>query len=299
MSIIIKDNSHITDSLNGAKAKSSIKDHINLRMSGGPTKTRIVITDHNTGEVLGEVCNKILVPGSQDTACKQFGLDRLVWFPSYNEGLELDNTIEPEPPEEHVTPLNTPITCLWCAGRDGFGTSPNEVFIVNNTDRIEIQQDIIPFRYVDRGTPEHPNDLDPDLRDTYFGKKTDTVNNKISYYFKKFDTTPQLHINYIDGTEVTEDMWNIPNENPVEIYVEMRLSVSRLDFRDYFREVLGWENADISTISLVTAWWAEFEDAGNTYKYYQDIIPFSKFNFRAEELVDETRALDFTYQVFY
>lgn len=291
MSITLKDSSHITDSLNGLGDNGQpLKTIIKHKMSGGPTRTKIVITDHNTGEVLGEICNKILVPGSQVTACKQFGLDPVVNFPTYNTDLDLDNSYE----EWSEEPKNPPITCLWCAGRDGFGTSPNEVFIVSNTDRIEPVDDILPFRYVNID-----DDLDPDLRDVYFGKRTNATTGKISYFFKKFDSNPQLHVVYTDGTEVTSDMWNIVTTQAVEIYVEMRLAVSRLDFRDYFEEKLGWDNADISTISLVTAWYDEFEEGEHVYKFYQDIIPFSKFNFKAEDLRDLTRALDFTYQVFY
>ena len=289
--MIVRDNCNMSDHLNG-ESGSTIKDMLMHRTKGGPQRTKIVITDHNTGEVLYEGSNKILVPGSQDTACKQFGIQQIINFPTYNTDLGLDHSY----PEWSEEPKNTPITCLWCAGRDGFGTSPNEVFIVSNIDRINPTNDIVPFRYIDIDS-----DLDVDQRDVYFGKKTDPSAGKISYFFKKFDSEPQLHIVYTDGTEVTSDMWNIVTNQSVEIYVEMRLTVSRLDFRDYFEEVLGWDNADISTISLLTAWWDEFEEeeTGDTFKFYQDIIPFSKFNFRAEDLTDLTRALDFTYQVFY
>ena len=123
---------------------------------------------------------------------------------------------------------------------------------------------------------------------------------RIAYYFKAFDTSPQLNLRYADGTIVTAaNIYNYPSDQKLECFVEMRLRITRLDFRDYFEEVLGWDNADISTISLVTAWYDEFEENEHVYKYYQDIIPFSKFNFKAEDLRDLTRALDFTYQVFY
>lgn len=284
MSVInIKDSHSIKDAIGN-------NNTIAERLHGGPCKTRIVITDHETGEVLGEMCNKILVPGSQITACNQFGIDPIINFPTYNTELDLDNSYD----EWEETPKNKPITCLWCVGRDGSGSSPNEVFVVTNTDRVEPINDIIPFRYVSAG-----HDLDADQREVYFGKRTNGSTGKMSYYFKAFDTTPQLHINYLDGTEVTSDMYSIVSTQAVEIYVEMKLSISRLDFRDYFDQVLGWDKADISTVSLVTAWYDEFEENGHTFKYYQDIIPFSKFNFRAEELIDLTRAIDFNYQVFY
>lgn len=288
--ITLKDSHKISDGLNGNNQISEI-------IKGGPKRTKIVITDHNTGKVLQEVENKILVPGSQSTACKQFGLEMVVPFPTYNSELGLENSVEAYSEQ----PYNEPITCLWCAGRSGFLTSPNEVQVVSTTDRIEPKNDILPFRYV---SPQ--NDLERDQRATYFGRKIEDDGN-ISYYFKAFDTDPQLHVRYLDGTEVTDKMYSIDSSQQVEVYVEMRLSVNRLDFRDYFDKVLGWENADISTISLLTAWYDSTiienpddpEDAQIRYKWYQDVIPFSKFNFKAEDLTDLTRAIDFNYQVFY
>ena len=286
-SINIADNAGMHDSIN---KKTSMNDFIKMRMKGGPTKTKIIIKDHDTGEVLGEISNKILVPGSMITACNQFGLHYpFIEFPTYNEDLDLDNSVEAwsvDPPDNPI------ITCLWCAGRDGFATSPNEVYTVSNIDRIE-PADMLAFRYVDIGEDDSVD------RDVYFGRRYNSTTQKVAYYFKKFDTEPTLHINYIDGTEVESNMWTAGINQSVEVYMEMKLCVTKIDFREYFDEVLGWDNADISTISLVTAWYREYEESGETYKYYQDILPFSKFNFKAEELVDRTRALDFNYQIFY
>lgn len=277
-----------------------IKDNLVIghRMNGGPTKTRIQIIDRRTGKVLQEIENKTLIPGSQMTACKQFGLDPIVPFPTYNSVLELENSH----PDYEVDPMNEPITCLWCAGRSGFVKSPNEVLVVSNTDRVEPINDLIPFRYV---TPD--TDLDVDQRQVYFGRHVNPVNERISYYFKAFDTRPQLHVRYLDGTEITANMYNIDSSQIGEVYVEMRLAVNRLDFRSYFDQVLGWENATISTVSLLTGWYdrtiCENPDAEEIdqiyYRWYQDILPFSKFNFKEEELTDLDRAIDFNYQVFY
>ena len=294
--------------------RSSVQDILNIK-EAGVKKTRIIMKDHDTGEILGEFENKILVPGSQATACKQFGIEPVVNLPTYNTELKLENSLPAFPATQ---PTNTPITCLWCAGRSGAGNSPSEVFVVSNTDRIspnmvgnaadiygiETYTDIIPFRYVSEDM-----DLDEDLRRIYFGRKEVGKDDKkrIAYFFKAFDTDPQLHIRYLDGTEVTEEMYSVDSSQLVEVYVEMRLAVTRKDFRDYFDEVLGWDNADISTISLLTAWYidnipenpdADEEDQVK-YRCYQDIIPFSKFNFGKEQLVDLNRAIDFNYQVYY
>lgn len=287
------------------KDKANIIDACTL---GGPKRTKIIARDHESGKIIGVYENKVLVPGSQATACRQFGLDPVVNLPTYNTELVLQNS---RPPFPETQPLNTPITCLWCAGRSGAGSSVNEVNVVSNTDRISPQiqsgrkyKDIVPFRYT-----TVDNDLDANERNIYFGRKEiGSGNNKrIYYFFKAFDTTPLLHVRYLDGTEVTPNMWNVPSTQQVEIYVEMKLSVTRLDFREYFDQVLGWSNASISTISLLTAWYdntiPENPSAAAAdrvyYKWYQDILPFSKFNFDQNKLNDLNKGIDFTYQVYY
>ena len=308
--MLFRENSNIRDVL---KIKT---DGINAKgleqiATQSPQRTKIIAIDHDTGEVLGEYSNKILVPGSQSTAIKQFGLDTEVDFPTYNTELGLQNS---HPPYPQTQPLNVPITCLWCAGRSGGTSTPNEVFIVKNTHRIapdlvegetNLYQDIVPFRYVYKD-----EDLIDDQRRMYFGRKVydeGTTNERYAYFFKAFETEPQLHIRYLDGTQVTDKMWKVDSAQQVEVYVEMRLSVTRLDFRDYYDKVLGWSNADISTISLLTAWYdatiPENPDAAESdrvyYKWYQDVLPFSKFNFHPEQLIDLNRAIDFVYQVYY
>ena len=298
--LILKDSSQAYDQIVSGQNVSRI-----LQSRGIPKRTKIVMRDHATGEILGKYHNKLLVPGSQSTACKQFGLSPSVVLPTYNTDLVLDHSLSPYPDTQ---PTNDPITCLWCAGRSGVGSVSTEVLTVSTTDRISpalsdsttnTYSDIVPFRYV-----LATNDIDKDLRDTYYGRKTFT-NGYVGYFFKAFDTDPILHVRYLDGTQVTSTMYSVDSSQEVEVYVEMRLSITRLDFRDYFDTVLGWDKSDISTISLLTAWYDNtvLEDSNdsttNYYKYYQDIIPFSKFNFQSEDLSDLNRAIDFNYQVYY
>lgn len=278
--------------------KHSILDACSL---GKPVRTKITAFDHETGEQIGQWENKILAPGSQMTASKMFGVEPSVIFPTYNTELELENSLPPFPDTQ---PTNEPIVCLWAAGRSGAGSADNEVNVVSTTDRISpkletdsdiVYRDIVPFRYVD---PDE--DLDLDERDFYFGRKVfnaETTNEKIAYFFKAFDVEPQLHVRYLDGTEVTNSMYEVVSSQFVEVYVEMRLSISKEDFRDYFDQVLGWDNANISTISLLYAWYDN--GFGDTFKWYQDILPYSKFNFSQEQLKDLNRAIDFNYQIYF
>lgn len=281
------------------KEQRVLKDILQLGGGKHPRKTKIIITDHETGEVLQEVENKILVPGSQITACKEFGITPIVNLPTYNTELKLENSKEPYP---ETQPANDPIICLWCVGRSGAGPSPSDVIVPTTTDRIAPTDDIVPFRYVNAD-----NDLPSDLRDEYYGRAVDEETGMISYYFKAFDTEPQLHVRYLDGTEVTENMYTVDSSQQVEVYVEVRLALTRIDLRDYFDQVLGWDKANISCISLCTAWFddtiAENPDAPEEdqvkYKWYQDILPFSKLNFQVIDMIDLNRAIDFNYQVYY
>lgn len=277
--ILLNDFAEIKDSIEGRIIKN--------RLNAGPKGTKIIMTDHDSGKILGEYENKIVITGSQLNACKIFNLEPEVIFPDYNRELELDNTLD----YSVVKPKNEPFVCLFCIGDSGCGTESKDVFKASFTDRIEPVDDIIPFRYVD---PNH--DLNKDLRKYYFGRKELPLENRIAYYFKSFDTHPQLHLRYTDGTQITKDVYNIQTEQAAECYVQMRLRVTRTDFRDYFEQVRGWDKARISTLSLCFAW---YDDTIDDYKWYQQIQPYSKLNFSYEYLVDLTKAIDFQYNVYY
>lgn len=265
---------------------------VSERMVGGPKATMIRMIDPDTGKVLGEYHNKIVITGSNLSASTAFGLDLPTFLPNYNNELNLDNTLDYSTPEGKAK--NNPFVCLFCIGDSGCGTSAKDVFTVNYTDRIEPENDIIPFKYVDKN-----NDLNDDLRRSYFGRKTIKLpeGEKYAYYFKTFDTTPQLHLRYTDGTQINDKMYSAKTDQAAECFVETRLRITRTDFRDYFDQVLGWDNARISTLSLCYAWYDDTIDGG--YRWYQQIYPYSKLNFSAEYLVDLTKAIDFVYQVFY
>ncbi len=77
------------------KERHEVKDQLNIIGQGIPKRTRIIAKDHDTGEVIGIYENKILVPGSQMTAAKLFGIEQKVIFPTYNTELGLENSLEP------------------------------------------------------------------------------------------------------------------------------------------------------------------------------------------------------------
>ena len=279
MSNILKDSMNLHDDYT---IKSFIEDETVFKR--GPKGTRIILRDHDTGKVLSDTHNKILISGSQLTACKIFGIDPAVNLPNYNEELGLENTLD----YETVQPMNEPILCLFAVGQGGCGTSVSDVFPVRYTERIE-PENLLPFRYVDED-----HDLNEDMRKQYFGRYVDEYG-MIHYMFKKFDTEPQLHLRYLDGTQITSDMYNIDSAQNAECYVEVRLRINRLDFRDYFEQVTGWDNCVINTLSLLFAW---YDDTIDEYRWYQQIIPFSKLNFPNEFLADLSKAIDFQYHIY-
>ena len=269
------------------KDKASYQDIIK---GATPRKTRVILKDHDTGEVLADKENKVLISGSLLNASDAFGISSSEHIPTYNEEMALDNSVEAS-----EMPDNTPIVCLFCVDDSGCGNTPSEVYVVNYTDRIE-PDSILPFRYVDA-----TEDLTSDLRQFYFGRKTLTDGSgKIAYYFKGFDSEPQLRLQYADGTQINgEDIYTIETSQQAECYVETRLRINRLDFRDYFEQVLGWDKARISSLSLCWAWYREYEEGSETYKYFQSILPYTKLNFPLNWLVDKTKAIDIIYQIYY
>lgn len=258
-----------------------------LVSKGGPKKTKITIKDHYTGKTLQERENKVVITGSVFNAMSIFGIETPVILPDYNRELDLEHTLN----YDDTVPKNNPIVCLFCVGDSGCGETQKDVFLVNYTDRIEPVNDIIPFRYVD---PDH--DLNEDLRKFYFGRKVFPDENRIGYYFKAFDTTPQLHLRYTDSTEINDEMYTINTEQPAECFVQVRLRINRKDFRDYFEQVLGWDKARISTLSLCYGW---YDDTIDDYKWYQQIYPYTKLNFSKEDLVALDKAIDFIYNIYY
>lgn len=301
--IKLSDTTKVDDKL---KLRSFIED----RIAAGPKKTRIVVRNHDTGEILADTTNKIVVSGSYLNGAKLFGLDlpSEQIFPSYDKQMEMDTTIS------DVEHSDDPIVCLFCVDDSGCGSEQKDVYKNTNKDRIvpiikrnaETQewepitdlheatgQMIMPFRFVDADA-----DLNSDLRKFYFGRKEYEFdgNNKIAYFFKKFDTAPQLHIQLADGTQITDNVFDIETSQSIECFVETRLRITRADFRDYFDQVLGWDHARVSSVSLL---FGTYKIDGDDITWFENVRPYTKLNFPFQWLVDLTIAIDFDYQIFY
>lgn len=250
---------------------------------GSPKRTRIIICDADTGEIFNEEENKIVITGSTVAASKLFGVSCPIKIPTYNTEMNLQNSVD------YTQSRGDSIVCLFCVDDSGCGSTESDVYTVGYTDRIS-PDTIMPFRYVDAD-----NDINEDLRKYYFGRRIE--DNKIAYYFKTFESEPQMHLRYADGTQITENFYDDNTTQLAECYVECKLKINRNDFRDYFEQVLGWDKARVSSLSLCYSWYRD--DLEGNYKWYQDILPYTKLNFPFEKLVSLDRAIIFYYQIFY
>lgn len=259
----------------------SIKDK--RKNSLGP-KGHVKIYAKGTNVLMWEGWNKVVVDGSMFTASKHFNLVPPINLPSYNTELALDNSqaIDPEKRKQSLV-------YLFCVGTSGCGAENSQVYDVDYTSWIK-PEDLVPFRYQLKN-----NDLGDALREKYFGRKEVTALNRVAYYFKAFDADPQFKSQYIDGTPITATIYDSDNKMDVETFVELKLSITKDDCRDFFIAHQGINDAKINTISLCTA----YPVVINGITYYQEIRPLTRLNFPNESLIDLTKGIDIIYDLFY
>ena len=260
-----------------------IVDVSNLNPKDGLTKlrTKIIIKDHDTGMTLFTGRNKLILPGAEFLALSLFDLPATPITPTYNTKLNLENSVYV------TTPQNTNKVYLFCVGTDGCGTENSQVFEEDYRKWIQ-PASMVPFQYRSK-----LKDLNASQRSIYFGRKK--VGDFWAYYFKKFDSNPQLIRQFVNGTAIDNTIYDYTGATAVETYVNMTMSVTKDDCRDYFIETTGINDARINTISLCTAWAKTI----GSYTYYQDIRPVTKLNFPNESLINLRKGIDINYQVFF
>lgn len=245
--------------------------------------TEILFHPLGSREVIAKTHNRVVLAGAQFTACKHFDLPELIALPTYNEDLSLDNSVV-----HGTSPINVPKYCLFGCGTGGCGLENSQVYPEKYTGRIDPATELIPFRYQ---LPQ--NDLTAEQRQKYFGRKTTA--DRIAYYFKAFETEPQMFARHVDGTTIDNTVYESTNNSDAEYYVEMMLRITKEDFRDFFRATTGINDAKVNSISLMSAWYT----ASDGYKWYQDIIPMTMLNIPNEPLIDLTKGIDITYHIYY
>ena len=200
--------------------------------------------------------NKVIIDGSLFLAMKCFNMIPPANLPTYNTALNLDNIVSLTRQEQ----LNS-LIYLFCVGTGGCGPEQSQVFDVNYTKWIDPDQ-MVPLRY-----QLMDNDLSDSEREKYFGRKEVPAMNRIAYYFKGFEMEPIFKAQFIDGTPIDEHLYVSDNVIDVEVFVEMKLTLTKRDCRDYFIAHSGINDAKINSISLCTA----YPKIINGKTYYQGI----------------------------
>ena len=277
MKMILKDGVLVRDELNGRDVSLNIKS----------VRPRGVVSAYVQGTdipLFEKRENKVIVDGSMFTAMKYFDILPPVNLPTYNTALNLENIVPLTASEQMDT-----LVCLFCVGTSGCGPEPSQVYDVDYTKWIA-PEELVPFRY-----QLADNDLDDTDREKYFGRKEIPAMNRIAYYFKSFDLEPQFKAVYVDGTPIDEHIYVSDNTIDVEVYVEMKMSVTKRDCRDYFIAHSGINDAKINTISLCVGYPKDY----NGHIYYQSVRPITRLNFSTESLIDQSKGIDIIYDLFF
>ena len=266
-----------------------IKDEASL-VRNSNLKTEVILKNHETGEVIAKKSNKLVLPGAGLILRSLFDVADPEVTPTYNEALGLDNSGAGEFPDADsdfattATP-NAPKTMLFCIGTDGCGTEPSQVFSVPYNSWINPAA-LIPFRY-----PLVTNDLPDEVQNLYGGRKED--GDYVAYYFKRFTSGPTLIQQYEDGTPIDGNVLNMAGMG-VESLIEMKLSLTKYEAREFFVATTGIDECKFNSISLCHA----YVKIVNGKPVYYNIRPTTRLNIPNEPLIDATKGVDIIYHVY-
>lgn len=244
-------------------------------------KTKIIVSCRETKEVIFTARNKLILPGAGFLARALFDLPGSEITPTYNTALGLDNTIYTS------VPTSPNKIFLFCVGTDGCGRENSQVREEDYRKWID-PSSIVPFQY----RPLN-KDITTAARSLYFGRKTLASN--YAYYFKAFDSAPQLTQQFVDGSAIDSTIYSTTSNVPVQTLVNMQMSITPDDCRDFFIASTGINDAKVNTISLCTGWAKAFSG----FNVYQDIRPVTKLNFPNEALIDLKKGIDINYSMYF
>ena len=92
------------------------------------------------------------------------------------------------------------------------------------------------------------------------------------------------------------DVWKDKRASEAEVVVQLKMSVTASDCREYFNRTVGTNDSKINTISLCTA--IPYLSPDGRLEYC-DIRPFTRFNFPNEALIDYSKGINITYYLYY
>ena len=281
--------------INGAKSEGD----------SGVKGTQVMIKNSDTNEVIWQGHNKTIIDGSQYMAGRVWGLDPIVDFPDYNTELGIINV-------SSKNPDNQPVIHLFALGINGCGQEASQRYPVSYTSHIPANS-LIPFRF------ERGEDIPAEQRSYYFGRKVfgDPTQESVRYaYYYKALQSKQLHMTFVDGSEVTKGIYNSDASQKAVTYVEAEAKITKSDCRDIFSaesfypkmgdgtissSPLTLADARINSLTLLRCWYktSTDPDTGEKYTYYMDVHPVTTIHFPNIAIVDGSIGLSIIYRMFF
>lgn len=249
-------------------------------------KTKVIVRDLNTGEILFRGHNKTMLAGSEFMAMRMFRIKGGAFTtPTYNTQIGLDSTVSNQ---TNCMSMNY-YTQVFCIGKDGCNRESAIWYPVSNKKWIK-PLNLVPFQYV-----PFNDDLNPTERNIYFGRKTISKDQHYAYYFKKFDSDPVLKKQFEDGTPWTASIYDDSSELTAQVVVTNSLTITKDDGRDYYINTSGINDARFNCVELCGAW----TNVISGYTFYQDIRPFTRINFPNKYLNDLNAEFSIEYSLYF
>lgn len=188
-----------------------------------------------------------------------------------------------------VDTLKEKYICGMTIGIDGCVNTYNTVKPVLTHSRVV--PGMIPFRKMKL---EEEVLIDEDTRAKYFMRVVDNAG-YVSYYGKRFDSTPTIYSQFEDGTEVPSTISTIADPKAIKHYTKYLLTVEGKDVREYFKILdRSTVNSKISSAGLV----AGYPGVGaDELEEMFDVTQLTTLNFESQALKDSESMITFIYRM--
>ena len=288
MSNILKDYLAFNDEVNRSHSKFEQSKGLwkKTKIIGGYGLHKNDMGISELDEVVFEKENMVPLIGVQYAMETIFGIKGELVIPTLNETMGIGaqgSSIQPSGGMPY--PYGQKV-CLFGVGTGG--AAENNITVLDIGYHETGIADMVPFRYTNDALSN--TDINK-----YYGKKI--VDSTLAYYLKKFDNDPKIYHLYKngedgeDGSAIDSSYFVNGSEIGVESFVEMDLTISKKDVREWFNHNANIEQARVNTIALFTA----IYDASKND--YANIQLFSKLNIPTEPLAI-TKDMSIIYRVY-
>lgn len=182
------------------------------------------------------------------------------------------------------------------------GYRETDIEMVVKTADGEVDGIMLPFRYTE-------SELDPLERMKYFGKKLDPTTGKTGYYYKRYESWPDIkHIwrsSDINSSKMKEviatndTVWDYSRDDALKSVMEIHFTVSQDDLKEFFNYKMDQPEAcRFNTIALLTGRYSEVGKLDtDQFGDYCNVRLFSKLNIPTEPMSLE-KDLEFIYRIY-